>query len=322
MGEDAMIHMAMAAILADIPAIPKGRENQGQHYKFRGIDDVYLAVHDVLAKHAVFCMPEVQGVPLREERTSAKGSVLIYTMLTVKHTFYAVDGSSVSCVTVGEAMDSGDKSCNKAMSAAMKYAFIETFAIPCEGDHDTENQNPEPKPRPAPRAAPRAAARPAPAAAPAPTPTAAAKPAPAPAKPARGMGASGIYVVEAGENHVTFDGCVCITKSRDGSGIKLGNEGDSKDDLPWLNYSRKDGKPTGLSCNLEWKQTGEASLPKWMLEGQYAREPFASIWSEYQSAADAAAGPDDHGDAYEGHGEPPAQEPQHVEGLSDEDIPF
>jgi hypothetical protein len=36
-------------------------------------------------------------------------------------------------------MDSGDKSTNKAMSAAYKYACIQSFCIPTEGDNDTEN---------------------------------------------------------------------------------------------------------------------------------------------------------------------------------------
>jgi hypothetical protein len=90
----------------------------------------------------------------REERTTRSGANMIYTVLTVKHTFYAPDGSSIEAVTVGEAMDSGDKSANKAMSAAMKYALIEVFSIPTEGDNDTENNSPEvaPKKQPAPAA--------------------------------------------------------------------------------------------------------------------------------------------------------------------------
>ena len=50
-------------------------------------------------------------------------------------------------MTIGEAMDSGDKSANKAMSAAMKYALIEVFAIPTIGDNDTENHTHEVAPQ-------------------------------------------------------------------------------------------------------------------------------------------------------------------------------
>jgi hypothetical protein len=39
---------------------------------------------------------------------------------------------------IGEAMDSGDKSSNKAMSAAYKYAAFQAFCIPTEGDNDAD----------------------------------------------------------------------------------------------------------------------------------------------------------------------------------------
>ena len=48
--------------------------------------------------------------------------------------------------TFGEAMDSGDKATNKAMSAAYKYAALQAFAIPTEGDNDTENHTHEIQP--------------------------------------------------------------------------------------------------------------------------------------------------------------------------------
>lgn len=38
----------------------------------------------------------------------------------------------------GEAMDSADKATNKALSAAYKYACIEAFCIPTEGEQDAD----------------------------------------------------------------------------------------------------------------------------------------------------------------------------------------
>jgi hypothetical protein len=125
-----------------VGAIEKNRKNPQQGYNFRGIDDVYSAVHGIFAELGIFCAPTVLD-KAREERTTAKGTALIYTILTVQHRFYAYDGSFVDVVTVGEAMDSGDKSANKAMSAAMKYAVIELLAIPTEADNDTENHSHE-----------------------------------------------------------------------------------------------------------------------------------------------------------------------------------
>jgi len=142
MSNAGQIYGLIPAVMKDIGVIGKGRKNQQQNYAFRGIDDMYNAVQPVLVKHGVFVCPCVQD-QRREDRQTKSGGNLIYTVLTVKHTFYAPDGSSVEVVTVGEAMDSGDKSANKAMSAAMKYALIEVFSIPTEGDNDTENTSHE-----------------------------------------------------------------------------------------------------------------------------------------------------------------------------------
>ena len=140
------IYKKIPLIMGEIGAIGKTKENKMQHYKFRGIDDVYLAVQGVLSKHGVFTSPEILSME-REERKTKAGGVLIYTILMVKYTFYAEDGSSIESVMVGEAMDSGDKSCNKAMSAAQKYAFLQIFSIPTEEPKDTENESPQPQPR-------------------------------------------------------------------------------------------------------------------------------------------------------------------------------
>src|ERR1035437_1560949 len=108
-------------IMAEVGSISKDRKNVIQNYRFRGIDDVYFAMQPVLSKHGVFYTSEVLE-NLREERQTKAGGNLLYSILKMKFTFYADDGSNISCVTVGEAMDSSDKASNKAMSSALKYA--------------------------------------------------------------------------------------------------------------------------------------------------------------------------------------------------------
>jgi hypothetical protein len=143
------IYTLIPKIMASVGAIEKGRKNQQQGYAFRGIDDAYQAFQKPLSEHGVFVVPEVLDVT-REDRQTKSGGGLIYTTMKVRHTFFAPDGSNVVAVTVGEAMDSGDKSSNKAMSAAMKYALLEVFCVPTEGDNDTENHSHDvaPKTRP------------------------------------------------------------------------------------------------------------------------------------------------------------------------------
>jgi hypothetical protein len=140
------IYTAIPAVMGEIGAIGKDRKNPQQGYQFRGIDDIYNAVNAALVKHGVFCVPFMEDMK-REERQTQKGGTLLYTILTMRYTFFASDGSSIEAKTVGEAMDSGDKSCNKAMSAAQKYAFLELFCIPTEEPKDTEEETHEVKGR-------------------------------------------------------------------------------------------------------------------------------------------------------------------------------
>jgi hypothetical protein len=123
------IYEAINAVMSDIGAIGKDSKNQSQGFNFRGIDAVMNALSPALIKNHIFIVPEVLE-QTREERTTTKGSALIYSVCRVKYTFYAEDGSSISAVVIGEGMDSGDKATNKAMSIAFKYACFQVFCIP------------------------------------------------------------------------------------------------------------------------------------------------------------------------------------------------
>lgn len=127
--------------------ISKSRRNtQGAGYNFRGIDEVFNAISPLLAKHQLCILPRVLS---REcvERQSKAGGALFYVTLDVEFDFVcSEDGSKHTVKTFGEAMDSGDKATNKAMSAAYKYACLQTFAIPTEGDNDADSHTHEVKP--------------------------------------------------------------------------------------------------------------------------------------------------------------------------------
>lgn len=137
------IFESITAIMQEIPAIGKEKKNQQQGFKYRGIDDVMNALQPILSKHKVFVVPEVID-QAREDRVTNKGGTILYSMLKIKYTFYAEDGTNVSAVVIGEGMDSGDKASNKAMAIAMKYAFFQVFCIPTEEMKDTDAETPEP----------------------------------------------------------------------------------------------------------------------------------------------------------------------------------
>lgn len=153
---------AIAAVMGDLSkeGIGKNRKNEQQRYTFRGIDDVYNELAPVLAKHKLLMLPRIIS---REvvERQSTRGMPLFY--VTVEAEFDLVsaeDGSQHTIRTYGEAMDSADKATNKAMSAAYKYAAVQAFCIPTEGDNDADATTPDVAPRQA-KAQPRQREKPA-----------------------------------------------------------------------------------------------------------------------------------------------------------------
>ena len=116
--------------------IAKNRQNNqpGANYAFRGIDDVYAALSPLLARHSLVVIPRIIERTL-DVRQSAQGKPLFNVAVHAEFDFVsAIDGTSHTAATYGEAMDSSDKATNKAMSAAYKYAAFMTFAIPTEGD--------------------------------------------------------------------------------------------------------------------------------------------------------------------------------------------
>lgn len=136
------IYEAISNVMKDVGVIGKDSTNDFDHYKFRGIDAVMNALNPAMIKHRVFVTPTVLDVT-REERAGKNGTQMMYTVLTVKYTFYTDDGTFIESVVVGEAMDRSDKSTNKAMSAAFKYACFQTFCIPTEEMLDADAESPE-----------------------------------------------------------------------------------------------------------------------------------------------------------------------------------
>ena len=132
-----------------IGAIGKDSRNQQQGFAYRGIDAVMNALNPVMSKLGLFICPEVLE-QTREERVNSKGTTLLYSILKIKYTMYAPDGSNVSCVVIGEGMDTGDKASNKAMSVGMKYAAFQLLMIPTEEmvDPDAEVHEVAPKAKP------------------------------------------------------------------------------------------------------------------------------------------------------------------------------
>ncbi|PLR20371.1 single-stranded DNA-binding protein [Pantoea endophytica] len=154
------VYKAISAVAKEMAekGISKDRKNVQQNFQFRGIDQVYNALAPMLAKHGLVILPRITERTVTE-RTTQKGGVLFYVVVKAEFDFVATEDGSIHTVTTyGEAMDSGDKATNKAMSIAYKYAAFQAFCIPTEEtavdpDAEVHHVAPQQKAKPAPDAA-------------------------------------------------------------------------------------------------------------------------------------------------------------------------
>jgi hypothetical protein len=107
-------------------------------YKFRGIDDVYNAISPIISKYGLCILPRTMSREVTERKSNSGGLLSVVVVLMEFDFVSSEDGSKHTVSMYGEAMDSGDKATNKAMSAAYKYAMFQTFSIPTEGDNDPD----------------------------------------------------------------------------------------------------------------------------------------------------------------------------------------
>lgn len=140
--EGKLIYERMAEILRETKAITKSEKNQQQGFKFRGIDNVMNELHELFAKNEVFILQEVKGFET-ENRPTKNGGMNTFTRATITFRYTTIDGSYVETTNIGEAMDTGDKGMNKAMSIALKYSLLQMFLIPTEEQKDPDSTTPE-----------------------------------------------------------------------------------------------------------------------------------------------------------------------------------
>lgn len=132
-----LIYQTIINVMGKVKAVSKDRKNQMQGFIYRGIDDVMNELHSIMSECGLFVVPTVKN-EVREERKNSKGNLLLYTRLTILFTFYASDGSNIQSIVIGEAMDTGDKASNKALSVGLKYALLQVLCIPTEDNKDPD----------------------------------------------------------------------------------------------------------------------------------------------------------------------------------------
>lgn len=116
-------------------------QNQKFNFKFRGIEDIYNVISPLMADNGIIVVPKVLDKQ-EFDYPDGLGKVAHRVIVTMQYTFVCVhDGSTFEAVTLGEAIDNGDKATIKAMSLAQKSLFIQTFAIPTYDAPPKRNEN-------------------------------------------------------------------------------------------------------------------------------------------------------------------------------------
>ena len=132
--EGKLIYRKLLAIKKDLGAIGKNHDftiGDRKQYSFRGIDDVVNNLFPLLNRHGVGIKTKVLQ-NAEEYKTNDKGKIVKNTRVIMEYTFFAEDGSEVSCQMPAEGTDNSDKGTNKALSAAFKYCLFQCFCIPTE----------------------------------------------------------------------------------------------------------------------------------------------------------------------------------------------
>lgn len=132
--DERTVQQRLIDVMRDVEAVKKTERNTAQNFSFRGIDSVVNAVGPALRKHGVLVVPEVLEHHLSTVEVGQKRTQMGHVLVKVRYSFYGDKGLEdvISCIVLGESMDSGDKATPKAMSVAFRIALLQALALPTD----------------------------------------------------------------------------------------------------------------------------------------------------------------------------------------------
>lgn len=129
---------AMCRVMENVSYVQKDKQMQGGgSYRYVSVEAVIEKLRPEMIRQQLVLLP-VGVEPLTIETFEGKNGGR-QNRTQVKYTFkllHAASGQSEPVVVIGEAIDVGDKSSNKAMTAARKYALVMAFNIETGTDPD------------------------------------------------------------------------------------------------------------------------------------------------------------------------------------------
>lgn len=134
-------------VMKECSHVMKNGENAYHGYKYATCADVLEKVNTALVKYGIcsVAIPEllsVDDVLTVKGNTEKLATVRMDIMLTDKDS-----GETASITGIGSGQDSGDKAVMKAQTAAIKYAYLLSFAISTGDDPEADMATDEGTPR-------------------------------------------------------------------------------------------------------------------------------------------------------------------------------
>lgn len=138
------VHSVIISVIRELGAVGKDGKNKDQNYDYRRAEDVYNALHPLFGKCGLYIHVDSVSETFQqiESQRGAKG---FHTRVKVSYKVCADDGSFIEVRSIGESIDYGDKSFNKAMTASFKYMLTQLFIIPTKDIEDSDAGLDEPK---------------------------------------------------------------------------------------------------------------------------------------------------------------------------------
>ena len=130
-------------VMKECGHVAKNGENSFHNYKYATAADVLAMVNDSLTKHGIMTAVETNLLDMREV-TTAKGNREILATVETVITFIDSDsGENTKIKGIGSGQDAGDKSIAKAQTQALKYTYLDNFAIATGDDPEADTRTDE-----------------------------------------------------------------------------------------------------------------------------------------------------------------------------------
>lgn len=130
-------------VMEECAYVTKNGVNNFHKYKYATSADVLEKVNTAMVKHGV-CTIAIPEIVSMDEITTVKGNVERLATVKINITFIDKDSEdSITITGLGSGQDAGDKAVMKAQTAAIKYAYMLSFAIATGDDPEADNKTDE-----------------------------------------------------------------------------------------------------------------------------------------------------------------------------------